>query len=169
MSFSTISFLKCPQFCEHDPGPVIGAGRLGAVTAPHPAPLPLSPAGPHPGWGPGRVLSNKLSHIRSLNISFLKCSQSFVHEPDPVSRAGRLGAVAAPYPASSPPPQPGRPRSGMCMLGGGEAAAPDVSCLTCTALVNLYLPTYLPTQPASKICTYLPNPTLVFTLPRICH
>ena len=38
-----------------------------------------------------------MSRIVSFNISFLKYPQFFVHEQDPVIRAGRLGAVAAPY------------------------------------------------------------------------
>ena len=83
--------------CVCGPDPVIGAGRLGAVTAP-----PRSEHG-RPrfgigGGGAGLVLPNKISRISSFNISFIKYSQSFVHEPDPVTRAGQPGAIAAPYP-----------------------------------------------------------------------
>ena len=42
LNFSDISFLKCSQFCVHEPDLVIRAGLLGAVTAQYPASLPLS-------------------------------------------------------------------------------------------------------------------------------
>ena len=67
------------------PEPPIRAGRLGAVTAPYPASPPSEPAPPQVrdgGEGSGSVLLNKMSHIESLNISFKKYSQFFVHEPD---------------------------------------------------------------------------------------
>ena len=60
-------------------------------------------------------MPSNVSHMRSFNDSFLKYSQFFVHVPDSIIRAGQLGAITAPYPAS-PPPEPGRSRS---RIGGG--------------------------------------------------
>ena len=68
-------------------------------------------------------------HIRSANLLFLKYSQSFVHEPESITRAGRLGTgVDAPY-LTAPLSEPGRLGPGW---GGEGAAAPDLSCLMCT-------------------------------------
>ena len=89
LSFSTTSFLKCSQLCVHEPDPVIGAGRLGAVTAPYPASPPSEPDRPRSGMGGGgAVLScqTKCHLTWSFNISFLiKYPQFFVHELTPSS------------------------------------------------------------------------------------
>ena len=58
-----------------------------------------------------------------------------MHEPDRVTRAGRLGAVAAPY-LTPPPSEPGRWSLGIGE--GGGAAALDVSRLTLLHLTLVF-------------------------------
>ena len=101
LNFCTISFPKYSHFFVHEPEPVIRAVQLGVVTAPYPASPPSEPGWPRSGieqhhiWHialqdrtvvpplPGPVPLRNMSDMMSFDVSFLKCSQLFVHVPDP--------------------------------------------------------------------------------------
>ena len=83
LSFSAISFLKCSQFCVHEPDPVIRAGRLGAVTAPYPASPPSEPGQPRSGMGGPAMSCQTKCHMLGCSTFHCKIFAVLCDKPDP--------------------------------------------------------------------------------------